>query len=88
MFDATDFSTPGLYCIEVQGVLQPEYADRLGDMRIIPQTKACQGRVTVLLGRVSDQVELAGILGTLHALHLPLLQLRYLGKDSVPDIAG
>jgi len=65
----------------VQGEVGPDWSDRLGGMRILPSTLVAGSKVTVLVGRVSDQAELAGILNTLYALHLPLLEVQCLESN-------
>lgn len=70
-----EFSTPGIYCIRIQGRLQPSWLQRLGDIRMVVESEG-DIVVTVLQGQVQDQAELAGILSTLHDLHLPLLSLK------------
>mgnify|MGYP000500054993 CR=1 FL=1 len=79
--DRIRLSTPCLYRIEVQGEVRPNWADRLGGMRVLPSTLVAGNKVTVLEGRVSDQAELSCILNTLHELHLPLLSVQYLGDE-------
>ena len=82
MVDRIRLSTPCRYRIEVQGEVRPNWADRLGGMRVLPSTLVAGNKVTVLEGRVSDQAELAGILNTLYAHHLPLLAVQCLESDS------
>jgi hypothetical protein len=65
----------------VQGEVGRNWSDRLGGMRVLPSTLVEGSKVTVLEGRVSDQAELAGILNTLYALHLPLLVVQCLESD-------
>ena len=65
----------------MQGEVGPNWSDRLGGMGILPSTLVEGNKVTVLEGRVSDQAELAGILNTLYALHLPLLVVQCLESD-------
>ena len=65
----------------MQGEVGLNWSDRLGGMRVLPSTLVEGNKVTVLQGRVSDQAELAGILNTLYALHLPLLALQCLQSD-------
>ena len=65
----------------MQGEVGLNWSDRLGGMRVLPSTLVEGNKVTVLQGRVSDQAELAGILNTLYALHLPLLVVQCLGSD-------
>ena len=65
----------------MQGEVGPDWSDRLGGMRVLPSTLVEGSKVTVLVGRVSDQAELAGILNTLYALHLPLLEVQCLESN-------
>ena len=89
MSKAARFSDHGNYRIEVQGHLRPDWSDRFGAMRIVLPPLVADSAVTVLQGHVSDQAELAGILSTLHELHLPLLSVQYLGDEpSSPDVAN
>jgi len=81
MSKAARFSDHGNYRIEVQGHLRPGWSDRFGAMRISSPPSEADSAVTVLQGHVSDQAELAGILNTLHELHLPLLSVQYLGDE-------
>lgn len=81
MVDRIRLSTPCRYRIEVQGEVGRNWSDRLGGMRVLPSTLVEGSKVTVLEGRVSDQAELAGILNTLYALHLPLLVVQCLESD-------
>jgi len=81
MSKAARFSDPGNYRIEVQGHLRPDWSDRFGAMRMFSLPPDTDSTVTVLQGHVSDQAELAGILNTLHELHLPLLSVQYLGDE-------
>ena len=79
MSKAAHFSAPGNYRIGVQGQLRADWSDRFGAMRMSSPPPEADSTVTVLQGSVSDQAELAGILNTLHELHLPLLSVQYLG---------
>ena len=65
----------------MQGEVGLNWSDRLGGMRVLPSTLVEGNKVTVLQGRVSDQAELAGILNTLYALHLPLLVVECLESN-------
>ena len=65
--------TPATYCIQVQGILDESWADRLGGMAIATVSKPEEGPVTMLSGYILDQAELLGILNTLYNLRLPLL---------------
>ncbi len=78
----TQFSTPGNYRIEVEGVLPAAWLDRLGAMRVFtPSLKTKDVVVTTMQGRVADQAELSGILTSLYELHLPLLSVQFIGDE-------
>jgi len=89
MSKTAQFSAPGNYRIEVQGQLRADWSDRFGAMRISSPPPEADSTFTVLQGNVSDQAELAGILNTLHELHLPLLSVQYLGNEpSSPEVTN
>jgi hypothetical protein len=72
------FETSGTYRIRVRGAIDPKWSDWLGGMTIT--TRESQGtRETDLVGKVADQAALAGILSALYEMHLPLLQVEFLG---------
>jgi len=75
------FSRPGFYRIEVQGRLPANWFDRFGAMKVLSGSPEAKDVVTVLLGRVSDQAELSGILNSLYELHLLLLSVQCLGNE-------
>ena len=78
----TQFTTPGNYRIEVEGVLPKAWLDRLGAMRVcIPSLKTKNVVVTTMQGKVADQAELSGILTSLYELHLPLLSVQLIGDE-------
>ncbi len=67
---------PNAYRITVAGFLDSKWSERLGGMRIqvIPgETKG--DHVTVMEGIIIDQSQLSGVLNTLHALNLTLLEV-------------
>ncbi len=59
---------PAIYRICVKGALGPEWSNRLAGMQI---TQVDEGK-TLLVGRLSDQAALAGVLTALYELHLPV----------------
>jgi hypothetical protein len=63
------------YRIRVQGELDKSWSDRLGGMRITVEHYEYQKPVTFLVGWLRDQAALAGVLNTLHDLHLPVLSM-------------
>ena len=67
--------TPVTYRIEVAGVLDQSWSDRLGGMRIKARKSVDQSTVTTLTGRMKDQAELSGVLNSLYELHLPILKV-------------
>lgn len=71
---------PGTYTIRVQGPLDATWSEQLGGMRI---TINGTGRraVTVLVGRLTDQAALLGVLNTLYELGLPLLSVDYVSPS-------
>ncbi len=70
--------TPATYRIQVQGILDESWADRLGGMTITTATQADGAPVSTLMDRLPDQAALLGVLNTLYDLHLPLLSVEYL----------
>ena len=66
---------PCTYRISLEGELDPSWSDRLGGMDSTIEWREGRGPVTVLLGPLRDQAALAGVLGTLAELRLPLLSV-------------
>lgn len=65
---------PAIYRIIVEGSVSSTWANRLEGMNI---TEAETDR-TILVGRLSDQSALAGVLSTLYELHLPVASVECL----------
>ncbi len=64
---------PGIYKIVVSGAMSPVLRGSLAGMAI-SETEHPEGRIeTILVGRLQDQTELAGILSTLFEMHFPIL---------------
>lgn len=64
-----DRNQPYVYRIKVAGTLDPDWSDRLGGLRIEPQSGDTSGQpVTVLEGPLRDQAQLSGVLNTLFDL--------------------
>jgi hypothetical protein len=72
-------SSPADYRIVVCGRLNERYSSRLGGMNITTPDEEETGPVTILLGRLSDQAALMGILNNLYELHMPVLLVEQLG---------
>jgi hypothetical protein len=65
---------PAVCVIHVRGALSSDWSDRLGGMRIVV-VRAGRHTVTELVGRLTDQAALHGVLSTLYELGLPLLSV-------------
>ena len=76
-----------LYTIQLQGVLDPNWSDRLGGMEVLSYAAETRDRspVTTLISDVADQAALAGVLSTVHMLGQPLLSVTYLGQPGSND---
>lgn len=77
--------TPAIYRIEVEGILDENWADSLAGMRISSRKRADQSTVTTMAGRLIDQAELAGVLNSLYELHLPILSVKILTENGDPQ---
>ena len=74
------FDRPGNYRIRVHGFLDESWSERLGGMYITTNKREDRKTVTILVGHLQDQAELAGILNSLYELHLTLLSVEYLDE--------
>ena len=72
------FDGPALYRIRVSGQLSARWSERLGDMTITVFSSGTDQCVTSLVGELSDQADLAGVLNSLYELHLPVLSVECL----------
>jgi hypothetical protein len=72
------FDLPATYRIGVQGHIPARWCDRLEGMTITERSPEAEPAVTTLLGELSDQAALAGVLNTLYELHLPVLSVERL----------
>lgn len=79
-FSADDliFDGPAVYRIRVRGRLQANWSDRLEGMAITVYRADTGQCVTSLVGELSDQADLAGVLNALYGLHLPVLSVECL----------
>jgi len=69
---------PATYRIDVQGRIPARWCDRLEGMAITECSADAEYPVTTLLGELSDQAALEGVLDTLFAMHLPVLSVERL----------
>jgi hypothetical protein len=72
--------TPATYRIRVQGKLAENWLDRLDNMSITSETPTHDPPVTTLVGHLTDQAALSGLLNTLYEMHLPLLSVENLDE--------
>ena len=90
-FAAFDFGGPASYRIVIQGTLSEGWRRRLGGMEVIASSPGSEEPRTILEGRLPDQAALHGLLETLYALHLTILEvsrLEELDKDSAREPVG
>ena len=91
---ALSLHTRAFYRIQLQGQLDPSWADALGGMQIEHQahqhgdpSRPSAGRrvperlTTVLSGELPDQAALAGVLSLVYTLGLPLISVEWLEQD-------
>jgi hypothetical protein len=69
------FDSPVTYRIQVQGRVASNWSDRLQGMKINQAASDAGIVVSTLTGELPDQTALAGVLNTLHEMHLPVLSV-------------
>ncbi len=69
------FGGPATYRIVVQGMVSESWRRRLGSLEVTTSSPEIGESLTVLRGRIRDQAALHGLLDTLYALHLPILEV-------------
>lgn len=74
------FDNPATYQIIVQGRIDPIWSDRLEGMLIYLNTVEKNSCTTMLVGELSDQAALAGVLNILYEMQLPVLSVKRLEK--------
>ncbi len=72
---------PATYRIDVRGRIPARWLDRLEGMAVAECSADAEPPVTTLLGELSDQAALEGVLNTLFALHLPVVSVERLSPD-------
>jgi hypothetical protein len=72
---AFDFGGPATYRVVIQGTVSEEWHRRLGGMEVTTSSPESDQPRTILQGRLRDQAALHGLLETLYALHLPILEV-------------
>ena len=69
------FTSPAHYRIHVKGFLDESWSDRLNGLSINNQTSPAGTPIAELNGKVRDQAELLGVLGSIYEMHLPILSV-------------
>lgn len=64
-----------MYCIRVQGKLDPGWSDWLASMSIVSKPTADGCLTTVLTGLIADQAALRGVLTRLWDLNLDIISV-------------
>jgi len=69
---------PAVYKIRIQGILDKNWSDYCGGMTIEQESESKQYAITILMGKLSDQSALIGVLNSLHDIGYPILSVEYL----------
>lgn len=72
------------YRIEVEGEAGGSIFSGMSGMRVTTHRRKDQSVKSTLVCRIRDQAELAGLLNTLHDLHLPILSVTVLEVENKP----
>ena len=77
--------SPAIYRIQVRGRLDAAWSERFGGMNISEVRTDAGDIQMVLVGRLADQADLAGVLGALYESHFPLVSAECLGSELDDD---
>ena len=77
-YENFSFSKPAVYQIKVLGELNTDWSDRLQRMQVTIDRKSGSKPISTLIGRMSDQAALSGVLNSLYELHLSVLSVKIL----------
>jgi len=69
------FGGPATYRIVVQGMVSESWRRRLDGLDVTTSSPDIGESLTTLRGQIRDQAALHGLLDTLYALHLPILEV-------------
>jgi len=69
---------PAVYRIRIQGILDKNLSDYYGGLTIEPEGEPRQNAITMLMGKLSDQSALIGVLNALFDIGYPILSVEYL----------
>ncbi len=70
-----EFGGSAAYRIVVQGRVSESWHGRLGGLEVTTSSPEISEPLTTLQGRLCDQAALHGLIDTLYALHLPILEV-------------
>lgn len=70
-----EFGGPATYRIVIQGTVSEGWHRRLGGMEVTTSNPESDQPRTILQGPLCDQAALHGLLETLYALHLPIVEV-------------
>lgn len=73
------FSKPAIYQIKVLGKVPSSWSERLSGMDLSYRNKK-SGVETTLIGKMSDQAQLSGLLISLYELHMSVLSVEKLNN--------
>ena len=73
------FSKPAIYKIRVLGKVPSSSSEKLSGMELSYKNKQ-SGVVTTLIGNMSDQAQLSGLLNSLYELHMSVLSVEKLNN--------
>ena len=72
---------PAVYRITVVGQVDPSWSNNLEGMNITETASPGGQTNTILVGRLSDQAALSGVLNTLYELHMPVMSMECLESE-------
>ena len=75
------FGSEATYEIRIQGALTETWSDKLLGLQILINRDNPQFPVTTLIGKLSDQTALKGIMRTLWDLHFPVISIKLLDVE-------
>ena len=76
------FDKPSTYRIRVRGKIESKWSDWLGGMHITPHRLEGKSAWTELIGPLSDQAALVGVLNALYEMHLSIVSVECLASES------
>ena len=81
----SNFSTPATYIIQVEGLLDEVWAERLAGMKLRTIKRENLPPVTTLQGRLTDQAELLGVLNSLYNLGITLTNVKRINTQGIQE---